>query len=92
MGPAACTSEASTKTLLVLEAWNLLVIAASLFGFSHVSALAACRATWWGIRLAALGTVGVTGYALKTWLAEGQLLKVSFGRSSVGKPMNGARQ
>ena len=62
----------ATRALLILEGWNLLLIGASLVGFSHVAVLAAGRATWWVIWVAGVGTVGVTGYALFAWLTEWQ--------------------
>ena len=57
----------ATRGLLIFEAWNLLVIGVALVGFNYVPALAACRCTSWGIWIAAIGTVGVTGYTVFAW-------------------------
>jgi hypothetical protein len=57
----------SSRALLAFETWNLVVIGLALVGFNYVSALAVCPVTFWAIWVAALGTVGVTGYAVYTW-------------------------
>jgi hypothetical protein len=50
----------SQPWLVVFEAWNLLVIAASLIGFNCVPSLASWRFTPWALGVAAVGTVTVT--------------------------------
>lgn len=58
----------SGRWLCVFEAWNLLVILSSLVGFAYVPFLVG---QWWGslaLWIAALGTVGVTGYGVFAWL------------------------
>ena len=58
----------ATRALFILEAWNLLVIGASLVGFNYVAGLAACLPlTWWLIWAASVGTVAATGYAVFAW-------------------------
>jgi hypothetical protein len=52
------------------EGWNLLVILASLVGFNHVMALAACPWTLRGLWPVALVTVVVTGYGVFVWTRE----------------------
>jgi hypothetical protein len=60
----------SRRSLIVFEAWNLLVILVSLVGFNHVAALAACPWTLRALWPVALGTVGVTGYCVFVWTRE----------------------
>jgi hypothetical protein len=43
------------------------VIGAALAGFNYVPALASSPVTFWAIWMAAVGTVGVTGYSVFTW-------------------------
>jgi hypothetical protein len=57
----------SRRAIVFFEAWNLLVIGLALVGFNYVPALAASPVTFWAIWLTALGTVGVTGYAVYAW-------------------------
>ena len=58
----------STQGLVVFEAWNLVVIGASLVGFNYVPALATSSLlTFWALWVAALGTVAVTGYCVFAW-------------------------
>lgn len=57
----------ATRGLLIFEAWNLLMIFAALAGFNYVPSLASCGWTFWGIWIAAIGTVGVTGYSVYAW-------------------------
>jgi len=52
----------------VFEAWNLLVILFSLVGFAFIPCLVQ---QWWmppALLIAALGTVGVTGYGVLAWV------------------------
>ena len=58
----------SGRWFCVFEAWNLLVILFSLVGFAYVPSLVG---QWWSsvaLWIAALGTVGVTGYGVFVWL------------------------
>ncbi len=56
----------SRKWLVVFEGWNLLVILFSLVGFAYVPWLVEVGSLilW----IAALGTVGVTGYSVFAWV------------------------
>ena len=60
---------ASSRTaLLIFEAWNLLVIGLSLAGFNHIPRLVSSSScTFWGLLLAAIGTVAVTIYCVYAW-------------------------
>ncbi len=60
------TISSSRCWLVVFEGWNLLVILFSLVGFAYVPWLtgASSLILW----VAALGTVGVTGYSVFTWV------------------------
>jgi hypothetical protein len=60
----------ATRALIVFEAWNLLVIGASLVGFNYVPALASSPVTFWAIWVAAVGTVGITVYCVVVWTRE----------------------
>ena len=66
--PARLTT--SRRALLIFEAWNLLLIAVSLVGFNYVKAWASSSWTFWGVWLAAIGTVAVTGYSVYAWTRE----------------------
>jgi hypothetical protein len=57
----------SGRWLCVFEAWNLLVILSSLVGFAYIPFL---TGQWWSslaLWIAALGTVGLTGYGVFAW-------------------------
>jgi hypothetical protein len=60
----------SRSWLIGFEAWNLLVILASLVGFNHVPALAVCPWTLWALWPVALVTAGVTGYCVFIWTRD----------------------
>lgn len=60
----------ATRTLLVFEAWNLLVIDGALVGFNYVPALAVSPWTFWGIWVVAVVTVAVTAYCVFGWTKE----------------------
>jgi len=60
----------ATRTLLVFEAWNLLVIGGALVGFNYVPALAVSAWTFWGIWVVAVVTVAVTAYCVFGWTRE----------------------
>jgi len=60
----------SRERLIAFEAWNLLVIGASLIGFNYVPALASCRWTFWAVWAAGMGTVAVTAYCVFAWTKE----------------------
>ena len=57
----------SRNGLIAFEAWNLLVIGASLVGFNYILLLVASPWTFWALWLVALGTVGVTAYSVFAW-------------------------
>jgi len=63
----APTIRRNVLSLSILEAWNLLVIGASLVGFNYIPLLVASPYTFWSLWLVALGTVGVTGYSVFAW-------------------------
>ena len=60
----------SRKWLIVFEAWNLFLIAVSLVGFNYVKLWASSPGTFWGVWVAAVGTVAVTGYSVYAWTRE----------------------
>jgi len=58
----------SRRALIVFEGWNLLVIGLSLVGFNHIPLLVSSPScTFWGLLLAAVGTVAVTVYCVYAW-------------------------
>ena len=58
----------ATTALLIFEAWNLLVIGASLVGFNYMPLLVSSPyITSWALWAAAIGTVGVTGFGVYAW-------------------------
>jgi hypothetical protein len=63
--PARLT--ASRRGLGIFEAWNLLVIGASLVGFNYIPFLVRCPFTFWALWAAAIGTVVVTGSSVYAW-------------------------
>ena len=60
----------ATTALIIFEAWNLLLIAVSLVGFNYVKSWTSSPWMFWGVWVAALGTVAVTGYAVYAWTRE----------------------
>ena len=54
----------ATSMLMIFEAWNLIVIGCSLAGFNYVPSLAGSSIAFWGIWVAAVGTVLVTAFCL----------------------------
>jgi hypothetical protein len=62
-----CRFRSSRKGLILFEAWNLLLIGASLVGFNYVPCLMSSPLTSWSLWAAAVGTVGVTGYCVYAW-------------------------
>jgi hypothetical protein len=63
--PARLT--ASRRALGVFEAWNLLLIGASVAGFNYVPSLMCAPWMFSALWASALGTVGVTGYCVYAW-------------------------
>lgn len=57
----------SGLALVIFEAWNLLVIGASLVGFNYVPLLVSSPWTFWAVWVAAVGTVSVTAYSVYAW-------------------------
>jgi hypothetical protein len=57
----------SRNGLIAFEAWNLLVIGASLVGFNYIPLLVASPWTFWSLWIVALGTVAVTTYSVFAW-------------------------
>jgi hypothetical protein len=66
----AARRQRTTAALFAFKAWNLAVIGFAVVGFNYVPALAANAATFYGIWLAAVGTVAVTGYCVFVWTRE----------------------
>ena len=62
--------QSSRNALIILEVWNLVVIGASLGGFNHVDFLRTWAGTFCTLWLVALGTVGITAYAVIAWTTE----------------------
>jgi len=60
----------SRQWLMALEAWNLLVIGATLVGFNYVSGLASSAWTSGALWLTAVGTVAVTGLCVFVWTKD----------------------
>jgi hypothetical protein len=57
----------SINKFIAFEAWNLLLIGASLAGFNHVPWLMVWPWMFWSLWAAAVGTVAVTGYCVYAW-------------------------
>jgi hypothetical protein len=57
----------SARGLAAFEGWNLLVIGAALVGFNYIECLTAWKGTFWALWVAALGTVGMTGWCVFAW-------------------------
>jgi hypothetical protein len=61
----------SRGSLVAFEAWNLVVIGATLVGFNYVSPLVSCTAlAFWALWVAAAGTVIVTCYCVLVWTKD----------------------
>lgn len=75
-------TKSSRVALLAFEAWNLVVIGATLVGFNYVPGLAASPWTFWAIWAAALGTVAVTGYGVFAWTGDDQSTPVPASRAA----------
>jgi hypothetical protein len=60
-------SHRSRWALIAFEAWNLLLIGASVAGFNYIPCLMSWPGTFWSLWAAAVGTVVVTGYCVYAW-------------------------
>lgn len=54
----------------VFEAWSLAVIGASLVGFNYLPLLVGSPYMYWGLLVAAVGTIGMTAFAVFTWTRQ----------------------